>query len=207
MSRIGESSSDEGSSQGPRGLHLNFVAIVLSVVSIIQGLAVTALAESLKRMHTIVEWSFYLLAFVVVIRLFQTYVSAAVDYADWQIRFSDVVFVFLLGLVQYQVIASLSETTFKPSLFEAWFSAICAAALLGYANAYLRLGGLSPKIRTKERRLQVLNFVGACVCLLLALPILCRGANTAPGVAILALSQASVIIANTSYSLRSTPIR
>ncbi len=72
----------------------NWVGIVLTVVSIIQGLAVSRLADSYDRVHSLEKWCAFTLAFVVILRVFQTYVAAALEYDEWQISFVDLVVIF-----------------------------------------------------------------------------------------------------------------
>lgn len=182
----------------------NWVAVVLTIVSIIQALALTRLADAIEKLHFMSQWSLAAVAFVVILRIFQTYVTAAVEYENWNARFLDLVFVFVVGLVEYELIGRLEGTHFNARPFELWFAGLCALALLGHANAYREVGGRSEPSRTRERHLQMVNMTGALLCFALTVVFMYEANASEALIISIAAAQTLIIGFNTYYSVRVT---
>ncbi|MEA2494793.1 MAG: hypothetical protein QOJ29_2704 [Thermoleophilaceae bacterium] len=192
-----------GHGNGADNLRINWVAIVLAIVSIIQGLALARLAETMDGLHQAAQWSAFTLAFFVVVRVFQTYVAAAVDYSDWTPNLLDLVLIFGVGLVQFQLISGLQDAPFHGDRTERWTCVIGALGLIGHASAYARIRVRPQQKWEAERRLQLINMAGSAVVALTAIPILAVMVSEAWLVA-LPLVQALAIAVNVHLSLASS---
>lgn len=148
----------------------SWVDIVLTVVSIIQGLAFNDLVV---RLPSIYEYTIsrndlqlmasFIFAFVILIRLFQTYVTAALDYDEWSVNFFDIFLIFIIGAVEYFVFSALTTDQFDVRIFHARVSIISILGIIGYLGAILRLKEeLFPSYfdYRKEIQLQSLNITG-----------------------------------------------
>lgn len=148
----------------------SWVDIVLTVVSIIQGLAFNDLVVRLPSIYeyTISKNDFQLIAsfifsFVILIRLFQTYVTAALDYDEWSVSFFDIFLIFIIGAVEYFVFSALTTDQFDVQVFHTRVSIISILGIIGYLGAILRLKEeLFPSYfdYRKEIQLQSVNITG-----------------------------------------------
>lgn len=117
----------------------NWVAIVLAVVSIIQGFAFNDLvirflpiyqySRTTGDVHVLVH---YVLSFVLLLRVFQTYLTAALDYNPWTPRLFDVLIIFIVGAIEYFIFSALVVPAFDVFRFHRRFSLIALAAVIGY---------------------------------------------------------------------------
>lgn len=182
----------------------NWVGIVLTIVSIIQGLALAHLSDVATGLAGLVPWCFFCLAFLVSVRVFQTYVSAAVEYDHWRPNVWDLLLIFFLGFVQYRYIDALGPNLFRPRTFQLWFLVLCSLALIGYCRALWIIGTrVEPATRKRERNLQRINLAGTAMCLGLAVPFLFLVLSRWVTVG-LVLTQSLVIFLNTYASLDQT---
>lgn len=192
----------------------NWPSIVLAVISIIQGLAFNDLAARLQITLTytfssrdFVPAAHFLLAFLLLLRVFQTYITAALDYEEWATNFYDVLLIFVIGLLEYYLFSSLAVPGFKAAEFHKRLSIVSGLALAGYLSALLRLrqpAFPSYSAFRKERRLQLANVAGVVVMLgisasVLLLPGLPQVVLTAVGIL-----GAAVLGTNSAYSIAVT---
>src|SRR5215469_11498679 len=129
-----------------RRLLANWVDIVLTVISIIQGLAFNDLVilfppiyEYTVRTGQPIVLVHFLLSLALLLRVFQTYVTAALDYDDWQPSFVDVLIIFAVGFVEYFIFAGLTVPRFDVVNFYERLSIAAFLAFAGYIQAYLHL--------------------------------------------------------------------
>jgi hypothetical protein len=140
------------------------LAIVLTIVSMIQSFAVAGLAEQLDHLHSTAQWCAFALVLFVIFRVFQGYVAAAIDYGHWEISFIDIPMIFTM-------IGKLPEHGFTGRGVEIWFLALSAAAALGHLRALVFVTStstLAPNVAGRERSLQIVNVVVAAAGILLA---------------------------------------
>jgi len=197
-----------------RNFRGNWTAIVLAVISIIQGLAFNDLAGRLQdilgytlKTHDLVLAAHFLLCFVLLLRIFQTYVTAALDYDDWVPRFSDILLIFVIGLIEYYLFSSLTNPSFPVHTFHKRISILSVLALAGYLNAYfsLRETGFATYLSyRRERRLQAANIAGVALVQGISALILVTRPMTGTHYAILGAIAATALGINIAYSLRVT---
>ena len=157
-------------SRAQNRFYSSWVDIVLTVVSIIQGLAFNDLVVRLPAIYdyTVQNNNYQLIAsfvfsFVVLIRLFQTYVTAALDYDEWSVSFFDIFLIFIIGAVEYFVFSALIVDNFDIRDFNRRISIISILGIIGYLGAILRLKEeLFPSYfdYRKEIHLQSVNIIG-----------------------------------------------
>ncbi len=177
---------------------------MLTIVSIIQGLAIAHLADVSTGLKGFTSWCFFTLAFLTSVRVFQTYVSAAVEYDHWRPSVWDLLLIFFLGFVQYRYIDALGPYAFYPKSFQMWFLIVCSLALVGYSRVLWMIGRrVEPAARKRERSLQWLNLGGTATCLGLAIPFL-SSTLSREVMACLVVTQSCVIFLNTYASLNQT---
>ena len=94
---------------------------MLTVLGIIQGLALNQLAEKMMRSDYAAAlptdrwlWLHFALCLLILIRVFQTYLLAALDYTGWRTSFYDALFIFAAGLLQYWVFDALDQSAARP---------------------------------------------------------------------------------------------
>ncbi|HEX6700885.1 MAG TPA: hypothetical protein VF101_09160 [Gaiellaceae bacterium] len=185
----------------------HWVVIVLTVVSIVQGLALGRLADVVGHLHVADQWAASALAFIVVLRVFQTYVAAALEYNEWQISFVDIIVIFGLGLIQYQLIETISKQKFEVQSFEAWIVVVSAVAVIGHTRAYWTVKSdvvHDRRYRQRERSLQIANVAGAAICLVLATILLLLGDVDQTTFAAITAAQAVIIAMNIARSVHVT---
>lgn len=144
--------------------------IVLTISSIIQGLAFAHLMAVTPGIlgSALDGWSFVLVAhaavcFLLILRVFQTYVTAALEYEEWNNSFVDILLIFVVGAGEYWVIASLKQTPFDASAFGLRLAAVGGMGLVGYAFALIRVrcaGEAAGLDSSRERNLQLVNIAG-----------------------------------------------
>ena len=159
----------------------NWVAIILAVLSIIQGLAFNNLVVQFPDIYQFARTNgdvrvliHFGLCFVLLLRIFQTYVTAALDYNPWFPNFFDVLVIFIVGALEYFLFSTLKvPATFSATQFHARLSLISVLGIFGYLAALIRLReDLYPAYReyAREVRLQVINILG--VTFVLAISVL-----------------------------------
>jgi ribosomal protein S18 acetylase RimI-like enzyme len=123
-----------------------WIDIVLSVVSIVQGFAFANLAQRLPDITEYFlrtgDWilpAYWIVAFSILLRVFQTYIVAALDYEDWDVSFSDVFLIFVVGSIEYLIFSSLKLSGFDPIVFHRRLLYLSGLGLLGYGAALSKL--------------------------------------------------------------------
>jgi ribosomal protein S18 acetylase RimI-like enzyme len=162
----------------------NFVNIVLAVISIVQGLAFNDLAQRFPKIYSTGDFMLYahfILCFVLLLRIFQTYVTGALAYNDLKLNVFDILIIFVVGLLEYFVFSSLSPENFNISDFYKRFLCLCALAFVAYLEAIRKLcfdnTGVSPENYGKVIRLQTANLaaiivvISISICMLLYVPV------------------------------------
>lgn len=218
----------------------NFVSIVLAVIGIIQGFAFNFLAPKFPEI-LFQGWqngefrviAHFILCSILVMRVFQTYVIGALDYNKWNLAFSDMLFVFGTGLLQYFIFSFLAAvpSQFNIIAFYWLFLVLAVFAFLGYGRT-MRLikknrfnSEYIPEQVSKyvpeqyfesEIRLQLANLTGISVLLAISLYVLIPNYfPPAPSLilerypndisyTILALIAAAILLLNIWYSWSAT---
>jgi ribosomal protein S18 acetylase RimI-like enzyme len=192
----------------------NWVDIVLTVVSIIQGLAFNDLiilfppiyAYTISTGNPIVL-AHFLLSLALLLRVFQTYVTAALDYDDWQPSFVDVLIIFAIGFVQYFIFAALTVPRFDVANFYERLSIAAFVAFAGYIQAYLRLKEddfPSYQEYRREQRLQIGNTLGIAMILAICIFVIFGPIQSTMAYTVLGGLSAIILVANLQYSLAVT---
>jgi ribosomal protein S18 acetylase RimI-like enzyme len=192
----------------------SWVDIVLTVVSIIQGLAFNDLVVRLPNIYdyTVAKNDFQLIAsfifsFVILIRLFQTYVTAALDYDEWSVNFFDIFLIFIIGAVEYFVFSALVTEQFDIREFHTRVSIISILGIVGYLGAILRLKEeLFPSYfdYRKEIQLQSVNITGVILVQAISTYIIFAPPQAAWIYTIGGLISAAILSFNVYYSLKTT---
>ncbi len=192
----------------------SWVDIVLTVVSIIQGLAFNDLVVRLPDIYafTVKNNDYQLIAsfvfaFVILIRLFQTYVTAALDYDEWSISFFDLFLIFVIGAVEYFVFSALVPDQFSIKEFHIRVSIISILGIIGYLGAILRLKEeLFPSYfdYRKEIQLQSVNITGVILVQAISTFIIFSSPQPAWIYAIGGLISATILLFNVYYSIKMT---
>jgi hypothetical protein len=201
-------------SRARRNFQSNWTAVVLAVISIIQGLAFNDLASRLQTIlgytlgtHDLVPAAHFLLAFILLLRIFQTYITAALDYDEWATNFPDVLPIFVIGLLEYHVFSSLTVPSFLVTQFHKRISIVSVLAMIGYVRAFASLQ--EPMFTTyeayrRERRLQAVNIGGVVAVQTISLVILLTRSLPNAVYAMAGAFAAAVLAFNIYYSLRVT---
>lgn len=157
--------------------------IILMILSIVQGLAFQDLAlrapellSNFKRDPLVV---LHLgLCFVILLRVFQTYLAVALDYEASFVSFTDFMQIFAVGLLEYAIFASLgrpfalSPEPFLAARFHIYLAALLAIACVKYAYNCRLIDPnkfASQEDAKRERRLQLENAVGSGILALFSL--------------------------------------
>jgi carboxypeptidase PM20D1 len=202
-------------------LSLNWPTVVLGVLSIVQGLAFNYFAERFVAIWnsvsigalTAIDYELLAssaLCFAVLIRVFQTYLVAALDYYDWPLNLYDVLLIFVVGLIEYGTFSMLTPDTFDLRRFQKWVFLIAILGFLGYANAYFRLpqvaiisGPRDPTVYKAEKRLQLFNVIGMVGIMLISAATVIGPHITSPARGVWAATvECCILLVNTSYSIR-----
>lgn len=197
-----------------RRLLANWVDIVLTVISIIQGLAFNDLVALFPPIYdyTIrtgqpIVLVHFLLSLALLLRVFQTYVTAALDYDDWEPSFIDVLIIFAIGFIEYFIFAGLTVPRFDAVNFYERLSIATVVACAGYVQAYVRLKEPDfPSYQEyhREQRLQIGNITGIMVILAVCAFIIIGPAQPPVVYTVLGGLSALILIANMQYSLAVT---
>lgn len=192
----------------------HWIDIVLTLVSIIQGLAFSDLAVRLPDIYryTLSNGDFVLithffLSFVILLRILQTYVVAALDYDQWSVSFLDLLLIFVIGFVEYFAFSSLVVQEFDVITFHKRISIISILGIFGYVGAVLRIKKehfSSDKKYWDEIRLQMINIIGVVSVQLISTYIVCKPGQPPTQYVILAIIATLILICNIFYSIRST---
>jgi len=192
----------------------NFVNIVLAVVSIVQGLAFNDLATRFPKIYPSGDYiiiAHFILCFVLLLRIFQTYVTAALDYDNWELGFVDIFIIFVVGLLEYFVFSSLVEKDFKISDFHGRLLVLSTLALAGYLRTLRKLyknrfsgDGVEPQYYEAEVRLQCANLLGIVLSQSISIYIWLSAQQTTGTYIFLVILVSLIMGMNIFYSIRIT---
>jgi len=193
----------------------NWVTIILAVLSIIQGLAFNNLViqfpdiyQDWRVSHDLRVVIHFLLSFVLLLRIFQTYLTAALDYNPWVPNFFDIFIIFVVGALEYFLFSTLKvSAAFGIVQFHSRLSIIALFGIIGYLLAILRIQEtLFPHYRdyVREVRLQIANILGVVVVLAVSLVIIFFPKMSGRKQILLATVSIVALISNVLLSLRMT---
>jgi len=153
----------------------NWVNIVLAVISIIQGLAFNDLVTRFPNIYTYTRTTgdptvfiHFVLCFIILLRIFQTYVTAVLDYNFGLPSFSEILLIFLIGAIEYFLFSSLIIPNFNIASFHKRLSIISVLGIVGYIVTILRVLNHeelfhSHKEYSREIHLQMVNITGMVI--------------------------------------------
>ncbi|PIZ00479.1 hypothetical protein COY62_02325 [bacterium (Candidatus Howlettbacteria) CG_4_10_14_0_8_um_filter_40_9] len=192
----------------------NWVGIVLTVISIIQGLAFNNLVTRFPKIYAYTLATLdpkivmhFVLSFILLLRVFQTYVTAAIDYNDWTPRFFDIILIFVVGALEYFLFAALTTPVFDVKSFHLRLITISGFGLIGYLNALVDLrnkSSLSEKMISREIGLQFVNIMGVIAVMSISGLIIFAAPLTDNSYSILALLAILMLVFNIIFSLTTT---
>lgn len=122
----------------------NWVNIVLTVISVIQGFAFNYLLQQfldkfgIHHSRDYVLLLHFILSFVVLLRIFQAYMTAVLDYNYGPASFFEILLIPAVGVIEYSLICSLISEPFKPIIFHAIGIVICMVAVLAHFLTLLK---------------------------------------------------------------------
>jgi ribosomal protein S18 acetylase RimI-like enzyme len=154
----------------------NWVAIILAVLSIIQGLAFNNLVVQFPDIYKYSRTGgdirvliHFFLSFILLLRIFQTYVTAALDYNPWLPNSFDVLIIFVIGALEYFLFSTLNPpSAFNVAQYHSRLMLISVLGIFGYLGAMIRIKeDLFPgyKVFAREVRLQIVNIIGVAIVL------------------------------------------
>jgi ribosomal protein S18 acetylase RimI-like enzyme len=191
--------------------------IVITILSIIQGLAFNFLAQQVPSIYEytlrtgdFVPMAYAALGAAVLIRVFQTYVAAVLDYADKGVKFGalDLIIIFLAGFLEYLLFGTFEVDDlqhFSVEEFNFRLLYLIGLSLIGYGYAYFRLDEDQFPGYEKyaiEKRLQFSNLSGAASLFAIAAGVSTFAAELPYAVKLTAsLASLGILVWNISYSL------
>lgn len=188
----------------------NAPGLILTVIGIVQALVFQQLVQKapyiLLHPRDIVVLAHWVLAFAVLLRIFQTYVTAALHYETLVYHLIDILVIFGLGVLQYLAYEALPNQGGKlnPVGYHLPLAILTGVGLFGYVRMLCRLpeSGTRPiGERERERVLQYGNILGTSVVCAASLSALwIRGAY----LLIPVLVSTAAVLANMSLSIRMT---
>jgi len=197
----------------------NLVNIVLSVISIIQGLAFNDLANRFSKIYDLGFQSeklaliaHFLLCFALLLRIFQTYVTAALDYQRWNLGFFDLLAIFVIGLMEYFVFSALDPAkNFDANVFHSRLIILSAFACLAYTRALIVLhrsrftqDAYYSEYHEYEMRLQLVNLLGSLFLVGVSIYAIFMRTRSDFAVTTLGIFGFLSLIGNMYYSINST---
>lgn len=188
-----------------------YVDAVLMVVSVIQGLAFSSLATKINDIVVYTKFSgdyiplcYFGFSFIILLRVFQSLLTAALDYGNWNINFADMFLIFGTGALEYFVFSSLTTKKFDPVEFHWRVSLISVFAAVGYMRTYFKV---RKEVSYTEgdliltQRLQRLNILGAILVLLISILVMVTPQRPLLFTYATVVGCASMVVINISYSL------
>lgn len=148
-----------------KDLQSQFKELMVIIVSIIQGLIFTTLAEKftlLIKDFSLIDMVNIVLCFVILLRIFQTHLLAAYKYIGlWSISIVDLFLIFAIGLFEYVLFSFVDP---KNSDYETFYILLLSFSIfgaLGYARAYYEISNaeLSKEGMVIEKAIQTLNIL------------------------------------------------
>ncbi|HWN10028.1 MAG TPA: GNAT family N-acetyltransferase [Pyrinomonadaceae bacterium] len=191
----------------------NWINIVLTVVSIIQGLAFNYLATKFPEVYlnarvtgNYLIITHFALCFMILLRVFQTYLTAVLDYNFGLPSFMEILLIFLIGGLEYFLFSSLSVAGFNVASFHKRIIVLCLLGIVGYSIAMRHLTQHDylfelRKDYSREFRLQIANIGGLLALLGISFSLIFM--NPARQT-LLVSAMALTLAVNMSYSLRKT---
>lgn len=166
----------------------NWVNIVSAVISIIQGLAFNYLAGRLPEIYQhsratgdLILLVHFLLCFAILLRIFQTYVTAVLDYNFGLPSFFEILLIFVIGALEYFLFSSLDLNSFNIVSFHKRLTILSVLGMVGYIITIIRILNHEELFRSykeysREVILQMVNLTGMVIligisCVLIFFPI------------------------------------
>jgi hypothetical protein len=163
----------------------NWINIVLTFISIIQGLAFVNLVEyfpfSLVQMiftgalttGILLYFVHFLICVLILLRITQTYISAALDYMDWDARIEYIFCIFVWGALEYFLFSTLNFDNFDVKTFHSRLLIVNFQGLLSYMLVIIRLNKDYFKDEYKQEvKLQIINILGVFIPLIISILII-----------------------------------
>jgi hypothetical protein len=164
-------------------LKKNWISIVLTFVSIIQGLAFNNLVIRFPAIyvhevstHSYLLLAHFLICFMILMRVTQTYIAAALDYSDWNADIVYIFGIFALGAVEYFIFSTLNVDNFEIKTFHTRLFLITILATVSYSTTlrgiikeYSSIQNQSQNIcfteeeYNREKKLQYANIFGVLI--------------------------------------------
>ena len=153
----------------------NWVGIVCTMVSIIQGLAFNNLVLLFPPIFANLEstgsWlmiSYFFLSLIILFRITQTYITAALAYSEWKVNLEDIFIIFLLGFIEFFVFSTLDTKIFNVIVYYERLSIITVFAVISYSLAFRKLKKTGNKNYRLQRNLQFVNIFGVFIPFLIS---------------------------------------
>lgn len=197
--------------EAKRYLTQNFVNVVLTLVAIIQGFTFSFLTARLPQIldyslitRDFVPLVYYCLCFVIILRVFQTYATAALAYSSWSVGVVDLLVLFATGSLEYVLFATIKAHGFLPGQFYTRLIVLASTGLFAYVLAFVRIGHEEDAIEYNlglERLIQSVNVL--CLALIAAIcsAVLSFDLHTVPVILTAGLSISVILTTNMCLSL------
>lgn len=126
----------------------NWISIVLTVLSLIQGFAFNYWANQLNdiykqvRAENYVVGVHFILCFVILVRVYQTFMAAVLDYDFLLPKSFEMLLISAIGVAEFFLFSSIGEEQikiFSPTSFHKRGILLCVMAALGYFIILRRL--------------------------------------------------------------------
>ncbi len=154
-------------------LSSEFTNVTITVLSIIQGFAFNQLAEIFSANSDVILsfknpiYSFnFLFCFLILIRIFQTYMLAAIHYTNWRVSFTDIVSMFVTRFLQFWIFSTLSNTeSFNYQDLHLRASVIMGIAAVLYLIALWKISNESEALKLTKSREYKIQFINSSFAL------------------------------------------
>jgi hypothetical protein len=137
-----------GKLRAQQNLIKNWISIVLTVLSLIQGFAFNYWATQLNAIYEQVRDGNYfigvhfILCFFILVRVYQTFLAAVLDYDFLLPRSFEMLLISTIGIAEFFLFSSIREEQikiFSPTSFHKRGILLCLMATLGYTTILRRL--------------------------------------------------------------------
>lgn len=198
-------------------LEKEFFNVTLAVLGIIQGLSLNQVAAKFAsgeaaviNSASILGYAHFIMCFVIVLRVFQTYLLAALDYSGWKASIFEIFTIFFVGIVEYWVFDALSSyQTIDYYSLHTRIAVLFLIASASHLMALLRIrsGSLTQesKMIKRETKIQMFNFILPLIAAILCYSCVYFQFNRELGAAI-SLIVSAATVANIITSLRFTMV-
>jgi hypothetical protein len=187
------------------------IDLLLTILSIIQGLAVTRLYEIIFTKPNGFEFTWHdmnfifhaLICFLIIIRLFETIFLAFIDYNKVVESLYEIILIFMVGAFEYWVIESLNDFSFVK--FYERISVLSILTIIGYSIATFKISRGknkeeifkgSPYAYKRELKLQTVNVIIPLIILIISIFVLQDFISSEPVLTLLALGISLLITFN-----------